>query len=398
MLAKQKAVFSRFQPGIWVMTTVGLLNSMAIAMSLPFMALYLFEKRGVSMAMVGVIILTGGIGSGLGSLFGGSIADRLGRRRLLLISFTLVVIAFAATALLIGYLAPIFVIVIALTVGRAVLAMQRPAIQAVVVDLTPRERLAETYGFMRIGGNLGFAMGPAIGGFLAAYLSYAWLFGLAGLIMVVALAVVFFLFKETFTQSSEKVSIASVLAVGRDRNLVTFTLLSLLVFLVMGQLSSTLSVYSVSHAGFSTSGYGFLLTLNGAIIVVFQYPISRLLERAALYKSLMIGAFLYGAGYLLLAWVGSYGLAVTCIAIVTAGEITFAPTSSAVVGRMAAPQWAGRYMAFFGLSETLGWAMGPLIGGILLDRFASQPLLVWGPISLLGFAAVIGFQRWGSRH
>ena len=297
---------------------------------------------------------------------------------------------------MIGYGASVFIIVAILTLVRSVLAMQRPAIQAIVVDLTPKDRLAETYGLLRIGGNLGFAMGPAIGGFLAAFVSYAWLFGLAGLIMAVALVFMFFAFKESFAHTSERISIGSVFSVGKDRNLLVFTLLSLLVFLVMGQLSSTLSVYAVSHAGFSTSQYGFLLTLNGAIIVVFQYPFSRIMGRFPLYKSIVAGAFLYGIGYLTLTWVGAYSLAVLSIIISTAGEITFAPTSSAVVGEMAAERWRARYMAFFSLSETMGWALGPLIGGILLDIFPSQPLYVWGTISMLAFAGAIGFQRWGA--
>jgi MFS family permease len=368
---------------------------MAISMSLPFMALYLFEKRGLSMAMVGVIILISGIGSGVSSLFGGSIADRLGRRPLLIITFALSLLMFAGMAILIGYGAPVLAIIVAYTLVRSALAMQRPAIQAIVIDLAPRERLAETYGLLRIGGNLGFAIGPAIGGFLAAFLSYAWIFGLAGLIVGMALIVIILYFKESFNQGLEKVNISSVFSVAKNRSLLVFTAFSLLVFLVMGQLSSTLSVYTVSYAGFSTSQYGFLLTLNGAIIVLFQYPFSQIMGRFALYKPIVLGAFLYGIGYLILVWVGDYRLALFSMFIITSGEITFAPTSSAVVGAMAEENWRGRYMAFFGLSETLGWSLGPLIGGFLLDIFPSQPIAAWGPIAALAFIASIGFQRWG---
>jgi predicted MFS family arabinose efflux permease len=395
LVNQPQIVYKRFERGIWVINFVGVLNAMAISMSLPFMALYLYDKRGISMAMIGVIILVSGLGSGIASLFGGSLCDRLGRKPLLIATLTLSFLMFVGMAVLIGYRAPVIVIVVAYTLVRSGLAMQRPAIQAIVIDLTPRERLAEAYGLMRIGGNLGFAIGPAIGGFLAAYLSYAWIFGLAGVIMGLAMLFILFSFKESFSQRLERVGVASVFQVARNRNLLAFTLFSLLLFLVMGQLSSTLSVYSVNFAGFSTAQYGYLLTLNGAIIVIFQYPFSRLVGRNALYRPIMLGALLYAVGYLLLSWVGDYKLALLSMMIITAGEIVFAPTSSAVVGEMASESWRARYMAFFGLSETLGWALGPLIGGVMLDRFPAQPLVVWGSISALAVIALVGFWRWG---
>jgi predicted MFS family arabinose efflux permease len=371
---------------------------MAISMSLPFMALYLFEKRGVSMAMVGVVILIAGVCSAVAQLFAGSIADRFGRRPLLILTLFCSFLVFLGMAFLIGTSASIPAIVAAFTLVRSFLMMQRPAISATVVDLSPPERLTETYGLLRIGGNLGFAAGPAIGGFLASSFTYAWLFGLAGIITLIALIFMFFAFRESHGQATSRVSVVSVLSAAKDMDLLVFTLLSMLVFLVMGQLSSTLSVYTVSHAGFSTTQFGFLLTLNGLIIVVFQYPLTLILKRYRLYVSLVTGAILYGLGYLTMTWVGSYSLAIGAIALVTAGEIVFAPTTSAVVGEMAAENWRGRYMAFAGLAETVGFSFGPLIGGFLLDAYPTHPGYIWGTIASLAFAAAIGFQRWGTRR
>jgi MFS family permease len=319
----------------------------------------------------------------------------MGRRPLLLITLSLSLLMFLGMAFLIGFSASIINIVVVYTLVSSTLMMQRPAISSIVVDLAPKDRLTETYGLLRIGGNLGFAAGPAIGGYLAASFSFAWIFGLAGLIVAIALIFTFSSLRESFGRSTQGVSINSVLSAGKDRNLLTFTLLSLLVFLVMGQLSSTLSVYAVSQAGFSTSQYGFLLTLNGLIIVVFQYPFIWVMKRFALYRSLILGAVLYGVGYLTLTWVGAYSLAILAIGLITAGEITFAPTTSAVVGGMASENWRGRYMAFAGLSETVGFSLGPLLGGVLLDSFPSQPGYVWGTISALAFVAAVGFNQWG---
>ncbi len=388
-----KSFINRYSQGIWVITFVGFLNSVSVSVSLPFLALYLYEKRDVSMSMVGVIMLISGGVSAAAQLFAGAITDRLGRRPLLITTIVIGILLYLGMALLIGINAPVMTIVCFYVIVRSALMMQRPAIQAIVVDLTPPGRLTESFSLQRIGGNLGWAAGPAIGGFLAGSLTYAWLFGLAGLIGILNIILILFFFHESFGRATERVNISSIFKAAKDHNLLIFTILCLLVFIVSGQMASTLSVYTVEHVGFSTSQYGFLLTLNGLIIVFFQYPVTYILSRLTFSFSLVLGALLYGVGYLTLTWVGPYSLAVGCMILITAGEIVFAPTTSAVVGQMASTNWRGRYMGFFGLSETMGMALGPLIGGVLLDVFPMQPLFVWGTTAIMAFAAAIGFSR-----
>lgn len=389
------AFINRYSQGIWLITFVGFLNSISVSISLPFLALYLYEKRGVSMSLVGVIMLISGTISALAQLFAGAIADRLGRRPLLIMTISMGILLYLGMAILIGMGAPVLWIVSFYIVVRSALMMQRPAIQAIVIDLTPPGRLAESFSLQRIGGNLGWAAGPAIGGFLAGTLTYAWLFGLAGLIGIVNIVLILLFFRESFGRATERVSIGSIFKAALDKKLLTFTILCLMVFIVSGQMASTLSVYSVEHAGFSTSQYGFLLTLNGLIIVVFQYPVTFILGRLASSFSLVSGALFYGVGYLILTWVGPYSLAIGSMVLITAGEILFAPTTSAVVGEMSSTNWRGRYMGFFGLSETMGMALGPLMGGILLDAFPLQPIFVWGAPAILAFCAAVGFSQFG---
>jgi hypothetical protein len=54
-------------------------------------------------------------------------------------------------------------------------------------------------------------------------------------------------------------------------------------------------------------------------------------------------------------------------------------------------------MGFFGLSETIGIAMGPLVGGILLDAFPFDLRLVWGPIGFIALVAAMGYYWWAHR-
>lgn len=77
-------VFGRFKTGIWVITALQLCTSAGFSISLPFLALYLYQERGLSMTLVGIIFLIGGLCSAVTQMVGGVLSDRFGRRLLLL--------------------------------------------------------------------------------------------------------------------------------------------------------------------------------------------------------------------------------------------------------------------------------------------------------------------------
>jgi MFS family permease len=164
--------------------------------------------------------------------------------------------------------------------------------------------------------------------------------------------------------------------------------------IAMGQMSTTLSVYTVERAGFSDAMYGSLLTLNGLMVVVFQYPVTRTLGRFTKKTSLILGSCLYAVGYFSMSLVGLYPVALGAMAVVTLGEMTISPTTLSVVGEMSPPTWRGRYMGFYGLSETIGVSAGPLLGGILLDGFPHGRASIWGVIAGAAVLAAIGFSLW----
>jgi MFS family permease len=350
------------------------------------------------MTLVVLIILISGLSSAVTQIFGGAVSDRIGRRPLLISAAAAGVFLYATMALLIAFNAPVWAIVIIYAVGHTAMIVTRPANQAMVADVSPKGRLAEAYGILRVGMNLGWATGPAVGGYLLTRLPYPWLFGVTSMMSLVALSLVFFLIKESFEGVTERISLRTIFLAARDRQLLKFTLLSLPVFLVMGQMVSTLSVFTVERAGFTTAQYGLLLTVNGLIVVLLQYPVAVAAGRITKYKSLALAGLFYGTGYLLMGWVGGVALAVTAMIIITMGEVIFSPVSLSVVGELPPAGGRGRYMAFFGLSEGIGFSTASLLGGGLLDAFPESPLFVWGTIAILAFLAAGGFLRWSRVH
>lgn len=393
----RRDVFGRFEAGIWLITAIELLTAAGFSLCLPFLSLYLYLERGLPMTLVGMTILIGGLCAAAAQMVGGVLSDRFGRRLLLLGAMGISMLLYAGMAVLIGVSAPIWAIVVVYIIGLSAAMIRRPITSAMVVDLSPKDRLTETYGLLRVGRNLGWAAGPAVGGYLAAFLPYSWLFGVAALTSALAFWLILLFLRESFRGAAEQVDLRSMFSIAADRTFLVFTGLSLLVFLAMGQLISTLSVFTVDRIGFSTVQYGLLLTMNGVIVVLFQYPVARRVARLAKSRALILGSLLYGLGYLSLGWIGSFTLALGAIVIITAGEIIFSPSALSVVGELSPRDRRGRYMGFFGLSEILGLSVGSLVGGILLDAFPTDPRFIWGTIAFLAFVAAVGFHWWGRR-
>ncbi len=363
-------------------------------MSLPFLSLYLHQQRGLPMTVVGTIMMLSALLSPVGRLAGGDLADRVGRRPVLMWAVGSRACLFFVLAALIWQNTAVWAIALCYSTVRLSGAFAMPCISAMIADLSPPEQRTEAYGLLRVGSNVGWAAGPAIGGYLAVVLPYATLFAFSAAASAVSLALVFGLAREPVPLEEPQRGLAGLSATLRDRRFTLFVGLSALVLLVSGQLVSTLSVFTVDRLGLSEARFGGLLTLNGALVVALQYPLARAAARLRRNRALVLGSVLYGLGYLCLGWLHSYWALLGVITVVTLGEMVFQPTALVVAADMAPPGRRGAYMGTFGLAEALGWSAGPFLGGVLLDAFPRSPALMWGAITSLAFAAAVGFVLW----
>jgi MFS family permease len=390
-------VFHRFGPELWLVTATQFFIAIGFSICIPFLSLHLYQDRGLSMTLVGTILLAAGLSSAASQALGGALSDRFGRRPILLIGTAVGVFLFSGLAALIGVAAPVWAIAVIYIASRLILTTTRPVIQAMVADFTPKEKLTEAYGILRIGANAGWAAGPAIGGYLATFLPYGWLFGIAPLACGIVFLIIFFFIRESSRGMSKGVGFRSMLAIADDRPFLVFVVISILLFIAMGQMVSTLSIFTVDKLGFSIGQFGLILTLNGLIVVFFQYPMTVALRRMVKFRALILGSLLYMFGYLSLGWITQFGWALAAMAVITGGEIIHAPVSLSVIGELSPEDKRGRYMGLFGLSQTIGIAVGPLIGGVLIDTFPFNHELIWAPIALVAFIAAIGYYWWGRR-
>ncbi|AII61059.1 MDR family MFS transporter [Dehalococcoides mccartyi] len=388
-------LIDRFDRGVWMLTLIGLINSAAFSLSLPFISLYLYQERGLSMTQVGLVILLSGFVSAIVQMVAGALADTYGRKPVMLLTTVGSAVIYGAMAVLIGFNMPVMLIILSYVLLRCTLVATRPASQAMIADLTPKDRLTETYGMVRIGNNLGWAIGPMLGGFLLIGLPYAYLFGVGAVVCLITLYITAKYINESLSNSVEWVSLTKIFSAGKDRAFLWFTILSILLFIVVGQFISTLSVFTVDRLHFSEADYGMLLTLNGLMVFALQYPVTRILHNVSKSHVVVMGSLIYAVGYLMFAWTTNLGMAFLAMSVITMGEIVFAPTTLAVVGDLSPPQQRGRYMGFYGFSEMLGFSLGPMVGGALLDAHPDSSLSVWGTLAALAVMSAVGFYIWG---
>lgn len=372
---------------VWALVGVQMITSAGFSLALPFLSLYLARERGLSMSLVGTLMFFAAFASALGQFLGGELSDRWGRKRVLLVSLAIRILAFLTTAWLMASVGSILAIASLYLVIRVSGGLAQSPVSALLADYR-RARRVEGYGLLRVGANVGWALGPALGGYLATFLPYAALFVFGAGLTLLALVLAVWAVRDHLARVVQEGKTA--VSAFRDRTLWIFLGLSLPVFLVAGQLVSTLSVFLVDRLGLRESQFGGLLTLNGLLVVLAQYPLARVMQTWPARQGLALGALLYALGYWSFGWIRYYPLMLLAIGVVTLGEMIFTPVAMALAAGLASEDQRGRYLGMFGLVQSFGWSGGAFLGGVLLD-FAPSAEVLWGSLSSLGFLAALLF-------
>ena len=323
--------------------------------------------------------------------------DKFGRKAMLI--FGLVVSAL--TALMMGFVNDFSVFYIITAIVGLFSNAGGPAQQAMVADLLPEKQRAEGFGVMRVIANLAVVIGPAIGGLLASR-SYLYLFILDAVISTVTALFVVIVLPETKPQTSEdheKENFTKTLSgystVLKDRLFVVYILISMLLTIAYMQMNSTLSVFLRDVHQVAPQGYGYLLSLNAAMVVVLQFWVTRRLSKYPPLLMMALGTLLVGAGLTIFGFTSLYAVFIVAMIILTIGEMVWAPVGQALVARFAPEDMRGRYMALFGFAWIIPSAIGPLAAGIIMDNY--NPNWVWYACGIISAVAALGFAAMHAR-
>jgi len=385
--------FYYYDRRVWYILFTRIINALGFSIILPFISVYLFSEKNVPMTVIGSIFLGVAVIRAAMQMLGGSFADRFSRRQIMLIAGVGRTLAFMLLAITILANLPLFFIGIAILLAYGFGSMFMPAADAMISDVVSAKDRIEAYGFQRMGFNFGWAIGPAIGGYLAS-LSYHLIFLIAAFFFTIAVVIVYRFIPDSHTNDvRSQFRFKDLNKLIKNYHFIFYGILIMLVFSIITQIVTTLSVFSIEVVNISKIQLGYLYTVNGAVIILFQIQGIRWIRRIPLTRALALGASLSALSYLVVAVSANFLMLATAIVMLTFGEIFFIPSGTTLASNWAPESQKGSYLGLYGVFQGLGRSIGPFYGGILLDHFLNRPFILWGTLTGIGLAAAIGLSQ-----
>jgi MFS family permease len=390
-------IYREYPRDFWMMIVVNFIDRLGGSLLFPFFALYITKKFNVGMTEVGILFAIFYISGFIGSFPGGALTDRFGRRGIIIFSL----IATSFSTLLMGFVNEFQFFLTVAFISGIFTDVGGPAYEAVFMDMLPEEKRASGFGIRRVAFNLAIVIGPMIGGFIAAR-SYLALFIIDAVVSAIVALLVYLLIPETkpaVAEGKEQESTAQTfigyLRVLKDGKFMAFTFVCLLTWLVYMNMNTTLGVFLRDQHGLPESGYGSLISINAAMVVLFQFLITRRIEKSPPMLMMALGTFFITSGLLLYGFVGTFWLFAVAMAILTIGEMVTVPIANAVVATFSPEEMRGRYNFIYGNSWGISFAVGPYLAGLVMDNY--DPNWLWYACGLIGMLAVFGFLalHWG---
>ena len=352
---------------LWTGTLINRLGSFVVI----FLAIYLTTERHFSQSQAGLVIGLYGVGGALGTTIGGVLADRWGRRPTMLTAQ----VGAAALMLALGF-AHDYGQILAVTFLLGFFSEAvRPAFSAMMVDVVPEQDRVRAYSLNYWAINLGFAL-AAIGAGFAAKADYLLLFVVdAATTLITALIGLIFL-RETRPAGPRRVTRGGGLGTAlRDRVFLTYLLISVPGIVVIMQHLSTLPI-AMTTDGLSAATYGWVIAVNGVLIVLGQLFVPRLIEGRDGARVLAAGSLIIGVGFGLTAFADASWFFAITVVIWTLGEMVQSPSNATTVAALSPAAMRGRYQGLSSLSWSAGTALAPVLGGFTQEHLGDAVLWI----------------------
>lgn len=381
--------FAGLSKEIWLLSAVMLINR-AGAMVLPFMSLYLTTALGFSLTDAGYVLAAYGVGSVLGAYSGGVLTDRYGYYYIQL--YSLLVSAVALFILI--FLKTFWAISLCVFVFSFISDMLRPANSVAIAAYSKPENRTRSFSLMRLSINLGFSVGPALGGLIAGYLGFRWIFLIDGVTCIIAaiLLIRYLPRKKAASDHNENLQKeAKGLSAYRDKQYLTFILLVSVFAMIFFQLFTSVPVFLEREWKMTEVQIGMLLALNGLLIVIFEMPVVRSLEH---YKRFMIliasGCVTMAIGFVFLGIsLSGISLAIGYIIFITVAEILAMPFMINYAVSRPAKDRQGQYMALYSIAYGAAHIIAPVGGMYIADQMGFSKLYLMMAVGSLFLA--VGF-------
>jgi len=383
-----KSAFGGLSRPAWMLSIVMLINRSG-TMVLPFLGIYLTSSLGFSLEQTGVILSCFGIGSMAGSFLGGWLTDKFGNFYVQFISLFLGGIIFIFLSNVTAYYQLAVGILILSTISESF----RPANAASVSFYAKPENVSRAFSLNRMAINLGFSIGPAVGGILAA-ISFKLLFVVDGITCMAAAVFFFLYFKNIKGHSSEEKGDNKQVEISRpayyDRKFVIFTILTGCFAILFFQLFISLPLYYRDIYQLPEGKIGMLLALNGIVVFSLEMILVYILGKTVRINRLIFtGLLLLGFGFLILNLVHSELILVTGMFALSIAEIFAMPFMVTFVVQRSNLKNRGSYMGMYSFAFSVGHVFSPILSTMIIEYYGYEWL--WWLSSIIAVFVGLGF-------
>jgi MFS family permease len=359
---------------------------MALQMTSFVMILPLFARRfsefGAGVEALGTSAMAYALTATLAAPFMGALADRFGRRPLVVASLAVYVLAFTGYFFASSALA--FILLRGL--AGAFTAGLVPAMTSIVADLAPTERRAQWIGILNGGASVGWIAGPVLGGMLYDRWGYGVPFAAAIMMAVVTFVVALLIVPETrkdLSRSDVKAGwsakhfwqgdLMSSLHFFRESlpsSLSSFIVLLSICFTVMfawAFIEPRFMFYSYDNLGWNSSMLGLVMSTYGVAMMLGEFSLSHLSDRLGRKPMIVLGLALFSVQFIGLAFSRDFVLIAAAFIVAGLGNALFDPALSAYILDIAPAEHQARIL---GIKSTAG-SLGNILGPVLVVLFTS---------------------------
>jgi len=373
----------------WMLALVMLINRSG-AMVIPFLGVYMINHLHFSLKDTGMVLSCFGLGAVSGNFLGGWLTDKAGHFKVQLVSLILTVPMF--------FLLPELDTVAKLAVGVFVLSLVsetfRPANSVSIAYYSKPDNIIRSFSLNRMAMNLGFSIGPALGGFLAA-ISYAFLF-YGNAIGALLSAILFFIyFRNRKGNEKKKNEVVKVeeedganLSPYKDLPFMLFSVLSCIFAICFLQLLSTLPLYYRNVYKMSEAEIGIILAFSGLVVFSLEMLVVHIAEKRFTARAIIVaGTVLCAVSFLVLNLAKGIPVLYLSMFVICLAEILAMPFMATITLQRSSVKKRGAYMGINALSFSVAHIFSPLVGTRVAAEFGFETLW-WGTVVALTIAAV----------
>ena len=375
-------MLSRFDRRVWLLLFAMLVFRFGHGLYFPFSSIYFHNVLGIPLSLVGIGLAVFAAAGVLSGLVAGPLTDRYGRKPVMLAALAGSAASFFAFSLVGGFAGYLAVSAAHGFVGWSMFEASR---NAMVADVTPPGIRSRAYGLVRVGGNVGWALGPMVAGLVSAaaggsgavyprlFVGTSILTALVALVLALAINESRPIVKEPAEGGETQGRLRAALS---DGPFLVLLGVGVLLYYVFTQDWQALPVYAKNFVGVADGQIGFFLGANGLMVILFQLPVAYLIDRGSRVVALLAGAVLFAASAATLLLSESFfGIFVAFVLFFTLAEMVLEVAGASLAAELAPTRLRGTYLALFGACFGVACGFSPIVAGALLE--ARLPALIW---------------------